>query len=87
MARKQPRNAQACCSPGEPCSDRPVLEERPLLSFVDAVKVMARVQLGVTLTDADTRDIVTFLESLTGELPTNFRATPALPPGPVIKGR
>jgi DNA-binding transcriptional ArsR family regulator len=30
-----------CCSPGDPCSTRPPLAERPLLGFVDAVKVMA----------------------------------------------
>ena len=42
---------------------------------------MARVQLGVTLNDMDTRDIIAFLESLTGELPANFATAPALPPG------
>jgi DNA-binding transcriptional ArsR family regulator len=31
----------ACCAPGDPCSVRFPLAERPLLSFVDAVKVMA----------------------------------------------
>src|SRR5437762_4925199 len=42
MARKPPLpTADACCSPGEPCSNRQALEERPLLSFVQAVKVMA----------------------------------------------
>lgn len=30
-----------CCSPGEPCSPRSPLADRPLLSFVEAVKVMA----------------------------------------------
>ena len=42
MARKQPIPADtACCSPGDSCSSRPPLHERPLLGFVDAVKVMA----------------------------------------------
>ena len=42
MPRKQPTPADvACCSPGDPCSSRLPLAERPLLSFVDAVKVMA----------------------------------------------
>jgi cytochrome c peroxidase len=41
------------------------------------------VQLGVSLNDADTRDIVAFLESLTGELPANFATAPVLPPGAV----
>lgn len=42
MARKQatPTDA-ACCSPGDSCSPRPPLAERPLLGFVEAVKVMA----------------------------------------------
>jgi ArsR family transcriptional regulator, lead/cadmium/zinc/bismuth-responsive transcriptional repressor len=30
-----------CCTPADACSSRPPLEERPLLSFVEAVKVMA----------------------------------------------
>src|SRR5205809_8120653 len=42
MARKQPAQTEAaCCSPGDACSSRPALADRPLLSFVDAVKVMA----------------------------------------------
>jgi DNA-binding transcriptional ArsR family regulator len=42
MARKQLLPTVAtCCSPGDPFSNRPALEERPLLSFVEAVKVMA----------------------------------------------
>jgi DNA-binding transcriptional ArsR family regulator len=41
MPRKpSPANA-AFCLPGDPCSSRLALAERPLLSFVDAVKVMA----------------------------------------------
>jgi cytochrome c peroxidase len=44
---------------------------------------MARVQLGVTLSDSDTTEIVAFLESLTGELPANFVTEPTLPPGTV----
>ncbi|MFO0956247.1 MAG: metalloregulator ArsR/SmtB family transcription factor [Isosphaeraceae bacterium] len=42
MARKQPAPAEtACCPPGDPCSSRIPLAERPLLGFVDAVKAMA----------------------------------------------
>ena len=41
-----------------------------------AVKVMARVQLGLELTDAQLGDLVAFLESLTGELPASARPTP-----------
>jgi cytochrome c peroxidase len=53
----------------------------------EAVKVMARVQLGVSLNDADTGDIVAFLESLTGELPANFATAPVLPPGAVAPAK
>jgi DNA-binding transcriptional ArsR family regulator len=34
-------NDAACCSPDDLCSTRPPLAERPLLGFVEAVKVMA----------------------------------------------
>ena len=45
-----------------------------------AVRVMGRVQLGRTLTDHEIADIVTFLESLTGQLPQGFVTAPLLPP-------
>jgi cytochrome c peroxidase len=48
---------------------------------------MARVQLGATLGDAETNDIVAFLESLTGELPASFATAPILPPGSVAPAR
>ncbi len=42
MARKQVTTTDtACCSPEDSCSGRPPLQERPLLGFVEAVKVMA----------------------------------------------
>src|SRR3954451_5174666 len=42
MARKRSLTAaDACCPPDEPCSLRPALADRPLLSFVEAVKVRA----------------------------------------------
>ncbi len=42
MARKQTAtNDAACCTPNDACSSRMPLAERPLLGFVDAVKVMA----------------------------------------------
>jgi hypothetical protein len=53
----------------------PVLDE--------AVKVMARVQLGVTLPGAETAEIVAFLSTLTGPLPASFAAAPSLPPAAV----
>jgi cytochrome c peroxidase len=59
----------------------PYFHDGSVATLPQAVRVMARVQLGVTLNDTDTRDIVAFLESLTGELPTNFAKAPVLPPG------
>src|SRR3954468_22271650 len=42
MTRKQSTPADAaCCPPGDSCSSRSPLAERPLLGFVEAVKVMA----------------------------------------------
>jgi ArsR family transcriptional regulator, lead/cadmium/zinc/bismuth-responsive transcriptional repressor len=42
MTRKLSVSTEAaCCPPGDPCSSRPPLADRPLLSFVEAVKVMA----------------------------------------------
>src|SRR6516225_875447 len=61
----------------------PYFHDGSVATLPEAVKVMARVQLGVNLNDADTRDIVAFLERLTGELPANFATAPVLPPGAV----
>jgi ArsR family transcriptional regulator, lead/cadmium/zinc/bismuth-responsive transcriptional repressor len=42
MPKKQrPVAIESCSPPGDRCSSRSPLTERPLLSFVDAVKVMA----------------------------------------------
>ena len=62
----------------------PYFHDGSVAALSDAVKVMARVQLGVSLNDADTGDIVAFLQSLTGELPTNFATAPVLPSGTVV---
>src|SRR5262249_2561334 len=65
----------------------PYFHDGSVATLPEAVRVMARVQLGVTLGDAETSDIVTFLESLTGELPANFAIAPTLPPGSVTPPR
>src|SRR5215472_904814 len=65
----------------------PYFHDGSVARLPDAVRVMARVQLGVTLGEAETSDIVTFLESLTGELPANFTTVPTLPPGSVTSPR
>ncbi|MCA9676204.1 MAG: c-type cytochrome [Kofleriaceae bacterium] len=45
-----------------------------------AVKTMAKIQLGRDLTDAEAASMVAFLDSLTGEPPAALVAAPALPP-------
>ena len=65
----------------------PYFHDGSVATLPEAVKVMARVQLGVTLSDADTRDIVAFLGSLTGELPANFATAPVLPSGAVVPAK
>jgi cytochrome c peroxidase len=45
----------------------------------EAVRIMAKVQLGRTLGDKETAEIVAFLESLTGRLPEDFASAPVLP--------
>ncbi len=46
----------------------------------EAVHAMARYQLGLDLNEEDTASIVTWLGSLTGDLPTAYIAAPKLPP-------
>jgi cytochrome c peroxidase len=46
-----------------------------------AVRIMAKVQLGTDLSDAEVDDIVAFLGSLTGTVPGGFERAPVLPPG------
>jgi cytochrome c peroxidase len=65
----------------------PYFHDGSVATLAEAVKIMARVQLGVTLNDVDSANIVAFLESLTGELPANFATVPALPSGPVIPAK
>jgi cytochrome c peroxidase len=61
----------------------PYFHDGSVATLPDAVKIMGRLQLGLSLSDADTNDIVAFLESLTGELPAEFAAAPGLPPAAV----
>ncbi len=45
----------------------------------DAVKIMAQLQMGKTLTDAEAGEIVAFLNSLTGQIPEEALRVPILP--------
>jgi cytochrome c peroxidase len=65
----------------------PYFHDGSVATLPQAVRVMARVQLGKRLTDEQTRAIVSFLDSLTGPLPADFVASPVLPAGPYSEGR
>ena len=57
----------------------PYFHDGSIATLPAAVRIMARVQLGRTLTDGEVVDIVAFLESLTGQLPADFVTAPLLP--------
>lgn len=59
----------------------PYFHDGSVATLPEAVKVMARVQLGKKLSDEDISKIVSFLKSLTGPLPKNFSEIPVLPSG------
>jgi cytochrome c peroxidase len=66
----------------------PYFHDGSVATLPEAVKVMARVQLGAKLDEADVEDVVAFLRSLTGPMPPDFMAAPILPPGaPAVSGR
>jgi len=65
----------------------PYFHDGSVASLPEAVKVMARVQLGAKLEDKDVADIVSFLASLTGPLPPDFATAPVLPAGAVPPAR
>ena len=58
----------------------PYFHNGSVRTLEEAVRVMAALQLGETLAEADVSDIVAFLGSLTGELPP--QPLPVLPPTP-----
>lgn len=60
----------------------PYFHDGSVESLPEAVRIMARIQLGKTLPDGDVSDIVAFLESLTGSLPKDFVTLPELPSAP-----
>jgi len=57
----------------------PYFHDGSVAGLSDAVRIMARVQLGRELDDAATGEIVAFLESLTGPVPANYAAPTAAP--------
>lgn len=66
----------------------PYLHDGSISSLPEMVSIMAEYQLGRVLSDAEVADIVAFLGSLTGDLPTDYIAVPEFPengpntPGP-----
>jgi len=57
----------------------PFFHDGSVAELGDAVRIMAKLQLGRDLTDADVADLIAFLESLTGEVPEQFANVPNLP--------
>jgi cytochrome c peroxidase len=57
----------------------PYFHDGSVGSLEDAVRAIARLQLGVAAGDKEARAIVAFLASLTGTLPENFATAPVLP--------
>jgi len=60
----------------------PYFHDGSVAELKDAVRIMAKLQLGRDLGADDVADIVAFLGSLTGEVPTEFAQVPNLPPAP-----
>ena len=57
----------------------PYFHDGSVPALAAAVKVMARVQLGVALPDTEITEIIEFLRTLTGPLPASFATAPTLP--------
>jgi cytochrome c peroxidase len=60
----------------------PYFHDGSVATLPDAVRVMAKLQLGREVSDTDVGDIVAFLETLTGEVPAQFASVPSLPVAP-----
>lgn len=57
----------------------PYFHDGSVASLDTAVRMMARHQLGVDLTEDEARSIVAWLNSLTGDIPRGYTAVPVLP--------
>jgi cytochrome c peroxidase len=65
----------------------PYFHDGSVATLAEAVKVMGRVQLGMKLGEAEVSEIISFLNSLTGDLPTAFAAPAVLPPAATASQR
>jgi len=63
----------------------PYFHDGSVTSLPEAVRVMAKVQLGKDLSDTQVQHIVACLDGLTGKLPPDFEQVPVLPPGPFME--
>jgi len=57
----------------------PYLHDGSVADLAETVRLMAKYQLGKTLTSAQVEELVAFLRSLTGELPARYLTPPELP--------
>ncbi len=57
----------------------PYFHDGSVRTLPEAVRIMAKVQLGKDLSDQEKNDVVALLDSLTGELPADFVQAPVLP--------
>ncbi|MBI3567839.1 MAG: c-type cytochrome [Gemmatimonadetes bacterium] len=57
----------------------PYFHDGSVASLDEAIRMMGQHQLGVELTDAQVKDIRSWMDSLTGELPVEYIALPQLP--------
>ncbi len=60
----------------------PFFHDGSVETLPQAVRVMAQLQLGKQLSDEDVMQMVSFLESLTGDIPADFAKAPRLPVAP-----
>ncbi len=60
----------------------PYFHDGSVASLPQAVRIMAQLQLGKTLTEEQVANMVAFLETLTGAVPADFALAPLLPVAP-----
>jgi cytochrome c peroxidase len=58
----------------------PYFHDGSVAALPEAVRIMGKVQLGKSLSEAQIAQLVAFLDSLTGKIPENFATAVALPP-------
>jgi cytochrome c peroxidase len=57
----------------------PYFHDGGVASLSDAVKIMGRLQLNKDLTEQQIKEIATFLNALTGEVPEEYQTAPSMP--------